>query len=133
MMRKCLVVLVALISFISASVSFAQDAVTTSNAGTGEEAMKIVSPEFKNNGFIPRQFTCQGDNISPALIIEDIPQTAKSLALIVDDPDAPMVTWVHWLVFDIPRIGRIDENKIPGKQGRNDFGADNYYLLTTNP
>ena len=88
--------------------------------------MKITSPEFENNEYIPAKFTCQGDDINPALKIEDIPQEARSLALIVDDPDAPMGTWVHWVVFDMPVISEIEENTIPGKQGINDFGRKNY-------
>jgi len=60
------------------------------------------------------------------LIIEDIPPEAKSLALIVDDPDAPMGTWIHWVVFDIPVVSKIEEDSIPGKQGINDFGKKNY-------
>jgi len=96
------------------------------NAEEGGVGMKILSPKFENNGFIPKKFTCQGEDVSPAVIIEDIPKEAKSLALIVDDPDAPMGTWVHWVVFDIPLINCIEENSIPGKQGRNDFGGNNY-------
>jgi hypothetical protein len=93
----------------------------------GGEAMKINSPEFVHNQLIPKKFTCQGEDISPALVIEGIPAEAKSLALIVDDPDAPMGTWVHWVVFDIPvDTGRIEEDSIPGKQGNNNFGRENY-------
>jgi len=88
--------------------------------------MKITSPEFENNKFIPKKFTCQGEDISPALIIEGIPKDTKSLALIVDDPDAPMGTWVHWVVYGIPVISRIEENSIPGKQGINNSGDKNY-------
>ena len=88
--------------------------------------MKISSPEFENNKFIPKKFTCQGEDINPPLIIEDIPKEAKSLALIVDDPDAPMGTWIHWVVFDISIVKRIEENSIPGRQGSNDFGRENY-------
>jgi hypothetical protein len=97
--------------------------------GNAEErgvGMKILSPEFQSSGFIPKKFTCQGEDVNPALIIEDIPKEAKSLALIVDDPDAPMGTWVHWVAFDIPLINRAEENSIPGKQGRNDFGREDY-------
>ena len=96
------------------------------NAEEGGVSMKILSPEFENDGFIPKKFTCQGEDVSPTLIIENIPKEAKSLALIVDDPDAPMGTWVHWVVFDIPLINRIEENSIPGKQGSNDFGRKDY-------
>ena len=96
------------------------------HAQEGGVDMKILSPEFENNAFIPKKFTCQGEDISPALIIEDAPKETKSLALIVDDPDTAMGIWVHWVVFDIPLIKRIEENSIPGKQGRNDSGENNY-------
>ena len=88
--------------------------------------MKIMSPEFKHNESIPKKFTCQGQDINPALDIEDVPENAQSLALIVDDPDAPMGTWVHWVVFDMPVISRIEEDSIPGKQGINDFRRKDY-------
>ena len=88
--------------------------------------MRLTSPEFENNSHIPRKFTGLGDDINPELIIEDIPPEAKSLALILDDPDAPMGTWVHWVVFDIPVASKIEEDNIPGKQGINDFGRKNY-------
>jgi len=96
------------------------------NATEGGKGMKISSSEFNNNGLIPSKLTCQGQDISPALIIEDIPKEAKSLALIMDDPDAPMKTWIHWVVFNIPVVKHIEENSIPGKQGINDFGRNNY-------
>ena len=88
--------------------------------------MKLTSPEFQHNKSIPKKFTCQGEDTSPTLIIEEIPDGTKSLALIVDDPDAPMGTWVHWVVYDIPVISRIEENTIPGKQGMNNFGRKDY-------
>jgi Raf kinase inhibitor-like YbhB/YbcL family protein len=88
--------------------------------------MKITSPEFKHNGPIPAKFTCQGEDINPELIIEDVPQAARSLALIMDDPDAPMGTWVHWVVYDIAVGSRIEQGSIPGKQGSNDFGRKDY-------
>jgi Raf kinase inhibitor-like YbhB/YbcL family protein len=88
--------------------------------------MKIRSPEFEHNGFIPAKFTCQGQDINPPLIIEDVPEGAKSLVLIVDDPDAPMTTWVHWVLFNIPVVGKIEEDSILGEQGLNDFGRKDY-------
>ena len=92
--------------------------------GGGE--MKLSSPEFENNKFIPSRLTCEGEDVNPALVIENIHSDAKSLALIMDDPDAPMGTWVHWVVYDIPVTSRIDEDSIPGKQGINDFRRLNY-------
>jgi hypothetical protein len=88
------------------------------------EMMKLTSPEFKNTEMIPRKFTCEGDDINPALVIEDIPEGTKSLALIIDDPDAR--GWVHWAVYDIPIVTRIDEDSIPGTQAMNDFGKKDY-------
>jgi Raf kinase inhibitor-like YbhB/YbcL family protein len=101
-------------------------ALGTIHAEEGSVGMEILSPEFQSNGFIPKKFTCQGEDVSPALIIKDIPKEAKSLALIVDDPDAPRGTWVHWVVFDLPLINRIEENSTLGKQGRNDSGRNDY-------
>ncbi|MFH1338499.1 MAG: YbhB/YbcL family Raf kinase inhibitor-like protein [Candidatus Omnitrophota bacterium] len=92
----------------------------------GGDNMKLTSPEFKNNEFIPSKFTCEGQDVNPAFSIEGIPGGAKALALIVDDPDAPMGTWVHWVVYDIPVISRIEENSVPGKQGINDFRKKDY-------
>lgn len=88
--------------------------------------MQITSPEFKHNGYIPAKFTCEGEDVNPALEISAIPRDAKSLALIMDDPDAPMGTWVHWVVFDIPVISRIEENSVPGRLGSNTPGELNY-------
>lgn len=88
--------------------------------------MKLSSPAFKHNASIPLKFTCQGEGVNPALVIENIPEKTQSLALIVDDPDAPRKTFVHWVVYDIPVIGRIEENSVPGKQGANDAGGINY-------
>ncbi|MCX5711556.1 MAG: YbhB/YbcL family Raf kinase inhibitor-like protein [Candidatus Omnitrophica bacterium] len=79
--------------------------------------MKISSPEFTHNSSIPAKYTCEGEDINPALLIDGIPAAAKSLALIMDDPDAPAGVWVHWVVFDIPIIQRIEENSTPGKLG----------------
>ena len=89
--------------------------------------MKITSPSFRNNEKMPAKFTYDGEDINPALDIENLPEGTKSLALIVDDPDAPMKTWVHWVVYDIPPSGRIDEGSIPGKQGINDSGGKDYH------
>jgi hypothetical protein len=92
----------------------------------GGVAMKISSPDFQDNGYIPRRLTCDEDGVSPALIIEGVPGEARSLALVVDDPDAPAGTFVHWVVFDIPLVSKIEENSIPGKQGKNTTGKQNY-------
>jgi Raf kinase inhibitor-like YbhB/YbcL family protein len=69
--------------------------------------MKITSPAFQDHGSIPRRHTCEGIDVSPLLVIEGVPAGAQSLALIVDDPDAPdpaapKMTWVHWVLYDLP-------------------------------
>lgn len=89
--------------------------------------MKLTSPAFKNNEFIPAKFTCEGLDINPALTIEGVPQGAKSIALIVDDPDAPMGTWVHWVVFNIALVSNIEENSIPGEPGINTLKEKTYH------
>lgn len=93
----------------------------------GGRRMKLTSPAFEQNKSIPAKYTCEGEDINPGLVVEGIPSEAKSLVLIVDDPDAPMGTWVHWVVWDIPVASRIEENSIPGKQGINDAQHHNYH------
>lgn len=93
----------------------------------GGKNMNLTSSEFKHNDFIPNRFSCEGEDINPPLEITNIPPAAKSLVLIVDDPDAPMGTWVHWVVFDMPVSNLIKVNSIPGKQGMNNAGNLNYH------
>ncbi len=91
--------------------------------------MTINSPAFNNNQDIPFQYTCDGENVSPPLEFKEVPQEAKSLVLIVDDPDAPAGVWVHWLVFNInPATTLVPENTIPqgGIGGINSFNQHNY-------
>lgn len=75
---------------------------------------------------IPKKFTCQGEDINPALEIQGLPEKTKSLALIMDDPDAPGGTWVHWVLYDIPVVSKIEESSFSGKQGTNSWGRQNY-------
>jgi len=89
--------------------------------------MEITSPAFKHNEYIPAKYTCEGEDINPAFAINGIPEGTKSLALIMDDPDAPIGVWVHWVVFDIPVIPRIEENSIPGKLGITNSGRRDYH------
>ena len=88
--------------------------------------MQITSPDFKEGEIIPKRFTCHGEDINPELNIEGIPPGTQSLALIVDDPDAPGKTWVHWVVFNIPITSKIERNSVPGEQGSNDFEREDY-------
>lgn len=90
--------------------------------------MKITSPDFEEGGMIPREMTCDGKDVSPELHIMEVPEGTKSLALIVDDPDAPRGTFAHLIAWNIPpdtgSIGRGKEP--PGPQGSNDFGGRGY-------
>ena len=95
--------------------------------GAGQE-MQILSDDFKNNGTIPSQYTCDGDNISPPLEITGVPQNAKSLALIVYDPDAPKGNFTHWLVWNIsPQKSKfVKGESLDFPQGQNDFDTNEY-------
>lgn len=91
--------------------------------------MNISSPAFEEGGSIPTQFARQGLDKSPPLQIEDVPEQAKSLVLIMDDPDASSGTFTHWILFNIsPRTKEIHEDAPPvmATQGRNDYGDVGY-------
>lgn len=91
--------------------------------------LSVTSPAFPHNGMIPPKYTCDGADVNPPLSIGNIPEKTKSLALIVDDPDAPMGTWVHWVVWNIGAgTKEIPENSVPpgAHQGTNDFGKRKY-------
>lgn len=91
--------------------------------------MKILSLDFAENNFIPRKFTCDGENINPNLKIEGVVENTKGLVLIMDDPDAPSGTFVHWLMWNIsPQMTKILENQLPAgvMQGTNSGGKVSY-------
>jgi Raf kinase inhibitor-like YbhB/YbcL family protein len=91
-----------------------------------ENQITLRSAAFGQGEKIPVRFTCDGDDINPELQIENLPGNTRSLALIIDDPDAPNGTWTHWLVWNINVTGKIAENSIPGTEGKNDFGKLHY-------
>lgn len=86
----------------------------------------ITSPAFEHEEMIPVQYTCDGKNVNPPLMIKGIPENTRSLALIVEDPDAPSGVWNHWVVWNIPVQHEIAEDSIPGKEGLNTFGKHHY-------
>jgi Raf kinase inhibitor-like YbhB/YbcL family protein len=97
--------------------------------GAGGGKMKITTPAFQEGGNIPSKFTCDGADANPPLRFEGVPAEAKSLALIVDDADAPGGLFTHWLVWNIdPTTTTVEENSAPanGVQGKNDFGKSGY-------
>lgn len=111
-------------------------AVTANLASEPRKPMniKITSTAFAEGGMIPKQYTCDGKDVSPPLAWEGVPTAAKTMALICDDPDAPIGTWVHWVLFNLPASTKELAENIPtkptlpngAKQGRNDFGRFGY-------
>jgi Raf kinase inhibitor-like YbhB/YbcL family protein len=100
----------------------------------GGEKMEIKSSAFKEGSIIPAKYTCDNIDISPPLEWSQVPDGTKTFALICDDPDAPMGTWVHWVLFNLPgNILVLPENvpkpevlKNGARQGKNDFGKIGY-------
>jgi len=90
--------------------------------------MKLTSPAFTHNGAIPSEYTCDGADLSPPLSISDVPPNAKSLALVMDDPDAPVGTWDHWVVYNIPpSVSQINKGEEPnGDPGANSWSRFGY-------
>lgn len=91
--------------------------------------LTITSPVFVNNGAIPAKYSCDGADMSPPIMIGNVPASSRSLALIVDDPDAPVGTWVHWVVWNVdPGTREIGEGEAParGVEGRNSWGRNGY-------
>jgi len=108
--------------------AFAIAVATAALFAAGGVKMKITSSAFQESANIPLKFTCDGAGTSPPLQIADVPAGAKSLVLIVDDPDAPSGLFTHWIVWNIsPRTGSVGEGSAPnGVHGTNDFGKSGY-------
>ena len=104
-------------------------AIVGSLFASGGARMKITSSAFPESGNIPSKFTCDGSDVNPALDFSGAPSAAKSLALIVDDPDAPSGVFTHWIVWNLdPKTNGIGENSSPAGaiQGTNDFSKSGY-------
>lgn len=122
--------------FLVFSVSYAT--VVLSTEGEQNMSLTLTSPDFIHLGEIPKTLTCDGDDHSPTLSWSGVPQHAKSLVLIIDDPDAPdpanpKMTWVHWLLYNIPPATKeltkaITAGALPGNtlQGNNDWKHTGY-------
>lgn len=95
-------------------------------AGGISKTLTIKSPAFENNGSIPSKYTCDGSNINPAITIDEIPTETVSLALVLDDPDAPNGTFDHWVMWNIPPTQMIEENSNPGSEGKNGMKENKY-------
>jgi Raf kinase inhibitor-like YbhB/YbcL family protein len=92
------------------------------------KTLTISSSAFADYGFIPCKYTSDGDNVNPPLSIKNIPKNAKTMVIIMEDPDAPIRTWVHWLVWNVRLTNLIKENFSPifGMFGNNDFRKMQY-------
>ena len=99
-----------------------------------EDSMQVTSSAFEPNGLIPKKYTCDGEDLSPPLRWSDPPSGTQSFALLSDDPDAPVGTWVHWVLYDLPAGTRELTEGLPAakalpddaKQGMTDFGRVGY-------
>ena len=97
-------------------------------------SIQITSPAFSAGNTIPKKFTCDGPDLSPQLAWDPPPARTQCFALIVDDPDAPVGTWVHWVIFDLPAdsrelpegVAKQEQLASGARQGRNDFGKIGY-------
>jgi hypothetical protein len=105
-----------------------------SQAKGGAMALQIASPAFSEGEAIPKKFTCDGPDASPQLKWNEPPANTQSFALIMDDPDAPGGTWVHWVLYDLPAgtrelpegVAKQEQLASGARQGRNDFGKIGY-------
>lgn len=125
----------AIIIFIVVLFNLSLEAQTNDEKeGDVKMEITITSPVFENGSFIPKKFTCDDVDISPPLEWVGVPDWVKSLALICDDPDAPLGIWVHWVIYNIPpSINELPENTPKNKvlengalQGTNDFHKIGY-------
>lgn len=89
--------------------------------------LEITSRAFKNEGNLPSKYSCDGEGINPPLHIENIPEDAKTLALIVEDPDAPKGVFDHWVVWNIGLVSDIMEGSNPGISGDNSAGKSGFH------
>jgi Raf kinase inhibitor-like YbhB/YbcL family protein len=90
------------------------------------QQLTLKSPAFANRHYIQPKYTCMGENMSPPLTIEGIPKETKSLALIMIDNDTSIGSFDHWVTWNIPPVGKIDENSSPGINGLNGRNENQY-------
>ena len=118
--------------------AFAAAAIVLAQQGEATDIVVLNSSAFEPNGPIPAKYTCEGEDVSPALSWSGVPSGTKSLALIVDDPDAPdpaapKMTWVHWVLYDVPPSAQglpeaAGVNSLPRgtREGLNDWKRKGY-------
>ncbi len=132
---RSLISVVLLILFTWASSdSFGQLSTRYEFQGGHAMSFALKTTAFANGGGIPKKHTCDGADISPALSWNDAPAGTRSFALIADDPDAPVGTWTHWIIWNIPAqttalpegVPKVEERGDGARQGRNDFKRIGY-------
>lgn len=132
-MKKFLIALTVLLIAVSGYLFTKNDKASNIDKSLSKaninSSMKITSSAFENNENIPKKYSCDGQSINPPLQFLDVPQNAKSLVLIVDDPDAPMGTFDHWVLFNMePKLKGIEEGNLPNEvtAGKNSAGQTIY-------
>jgi len=130
MLKKTTYILLAIILIVLVVLIFSQKLVKNDLIKQSlKYNMKISSSKFNNNDLISKKYTCDGDNVNPPLDFSGIPVGTKSLAVIVDDPDAPSGTWTHWVVWNIePNTSKIEEDSAPVNaiEGVNSYSKTSY-------
>ena len=127
-------IVLAFIGCTSRQQQAVQPQVTPATQPQQKSELKLTSTAFKEGEAIPRGYTCDGANVSPPLEWTGVPKSAKTIAIIADDPDAPSGDWVHWVLFNLPAegLGLIENTPATetltggGAQGKNDFGKIGY-------
>ena len=130
-MRKFILVLLGVMTILCSCKS---DKTIKPETGGDKMELKVMSSAFEDKGMIPSKYTCDGEDVSPAIVWENVPKGTKSIALISDDPDAPMGTWVHWVLFNLPGDSNGLGENVPGTetlqtggiQGLNSWGRTGY-------
>lgn len=131
---SALALILALVTGIELAASVVGAGLTAPEEGGNPMSFSISSPSFSSGGEIPKRFTCDDADVSPQLNWIGAPEGVRSFALIADDPDAPVGTWTHWVLFDLPPqttelpegVAKVDEVPSGGRQGRNDFRKIGY-------
>ena len=124
-----IIVLGVLLGFWAFKKMPAQNPQQNNNQTIQQTTMKIESPAFLDQQDIPSKYSCDGEGVNPPLAFKDIPVNAKTLALIIDDPDAPNGTWTHWTLWNIATTtSQILENSSPAEavQGQTSSGQNDY-------
>jgi hypothetical protein len=130
-MRRGIIIAAAMTVLVVAVIIMTKDwpaqvrEITFSSSGN----MRILSPDFESNTLIPSRYSCDGEDINPKIVISGVPEKAASLALIIDDPDASVGNWVHWVVWNIaPGLTEIAAGSVPpgSIQGVTSFGKSGY-------